>query len=71
MLPDSEVALIRRWIAEGGTDDTPLNAKQRYDAEHPPVYTRPPVLTSLEYSPDGKWIAMAGFHEVLLHRAEV
>ena len=35
-----EIALIRKWIAEGAIDDTPSNAVQRYDTEHPPVYTR-------------------------------
>src|SRR5206468_5358875 len=34
-----------------------------------PVYTRPPVITALEYSPDGKTLAVAGFHEVLLMNA--
>ncbi|NDB77838.1 MAG: hypothetical protein EB141_19710, partial [Verrucomicrobia bacterium] len=34
-----------------------------------PVYSLPPVITSLDYSPDGKLLAVAGFHEVLLHQA--
>jgi WD40 repeat protein/mono/diheme cytochrome c family protein len=65
-----EVDLIRRWIAEGAKDDTPPNARERFDQEHPPVYTRLPVITSLDYSPDGSLIAVAGFHEVLLHKAD-
>jgi WD40 repeat protein len=69
-LPDFEIEKIRRWIAEGAHDDTPANARQRYDAEHPPVYTRPPVIPSIDYSPDGRLIAVAGFHEVLLHKAD-
>lgn len=69
-LPDNEVALIARWIAEGAVDDTPKNAVQRIDADHPPVYQRPPAITSLDFSPDGKWLAVAGFHEVLLHHAD-
>lgn len=69
-LIDHEINLVRRWIAEGAIDDTPPNAKQRFDAEHPPIYTRQPVVTSLDYSPDGSLIAVAGFHEVLLHRAD-
>ena len=28
------------------------------DAEHPPLYQRPPVVTSLDYSPDGKLLAV-------------
>jgi WD40 repeat protein len=40
------------------------------DAEHPPVYALPPVLTSLDYSPDGNLLAVSGYHEVLLHKAD-
>ncbi|MCA9082138.1 MAG: PD40 domain-containing protein, partial [Planctomycetaceae bacterium] len=69
-LKPDEIDLIRRWIAEGAVDDTPENARREYDQEHLPVYTRPPVVTSLTYSPDGQLIAVAGFHEVLLHRAD-
>ncbi len=67
---DWEIALIRRWIAEGAADDTPPNARQRYDAQHPPVYQRPPVITSLDFSPDGSLLAVAGFHEVLLWKSD-
>ena len=69
-LPETEVALVRRWIAEGAVDDTPPNARQRYDAEHPPVYGRPSAITSLDYSPDGTLLAVAGFHEVLLWKSD-
>jgi WD40 repeat protein len=69
-LPDADIALIKRWIAEGAKDDTPENAKQRFDAEHPPVYSRPPVITSLDFSPDGSLLAVAGFHEVLLWKGD-
>jgi WD40 repeat protein/mono/diheme cytochrome c family protein len=66
-LSDDEVALFRSWIAQGAQDDTPADAKQHYDIEHPPVYSLPPVITSLDFSPDGKLLAVAGFHEVLLY----
>ncbi len=69
-LHELEVELVKRWIAEGAKDDTPANARQHYDAEHPPVYLRPPVITSLDYSPDGSLIAVAGLHEVMLHRSD-
>ncbi len=39
---DRDVQLIRQWIAEGAVDDSPANATSSVDAEHPPVYTRPP-----------------------------
>ena len=63
----SDVALIRSWIEQGAQDDTPVDAKKHFDAEHPPIYSHPPVITSLDYSPDGKLLAVAGFHEVLLY----
>lgn len=69
-LHDFEIKLICRWIAEGATDDTPAGTHPDYDMEHPPVYSRLPVVTSLDYSPDGNVLAIAGFHEVLLHRAD-
>ena len=69
-LKPEDRATIARWIAEGAVDDTPANAVQRIDAANPPVYRRPPVVTSLDFSPDGALLAVAGFHEVLLHRAD-
>lgn len=69
-LADSEIELIKRWISAGAVDDTPAAAVQRYDADHPPVYTRPPVITSIDYSPDGRLMAVSGFHEVLLVKAD-
>jgi WD40 repeat protein/mono/diheme cytochrome c family protein len=69
-LAESEIALIRRWIEEGAKDDTPANSSPPIDAAHPPVYTGPPVITSLDWSPDGALLAVAGFHEVLLHKAD-
>jgi len=69
-LHEIEIALIKRWIAEGAKDDTPENAKQRFDAEHPPIYSRPPVIASLDFSPDGSLLAVAGFHEVILWKGD-
>ena len=69
-LSESERDLIRQWILQGAQDDTPELTRARYSSENPPVYTRPPVITSLDYSPDGKLLAIAGFHEVLLYAAD-
>ncbi|MGF1578990.1 MAG: c-type cytochrome domain-containing protein [Gemmataceae bacterium] len=69
-LTDYQVKLIQTWIAEGATDDTPETAKVIVDADHPPVYNLPPVITSIDYSPDGKILAVAGYHEVVLHKAD-
>jgi mono/diheme cytochrome c family protein len=69
-ISESEIALISRWIEEGAVDDTPENASTLIDAEHPPVYVGPPVITSIDWSPDGSLLAVAGWHEVLLHKAD-
>ncbi len=69
-LAASDIALIRRWIEEGAKDDTPPDTAPPIDRDHPPVYNRPPVITSLDWSPNGELLAVAGFHEVLLHRAD-
>jgi len=66
-LSNTEVGLLAAWIRQGAVDDTPADAKPHYDAGHPPLYARPPVVTSLDCSPDGKLLAVAGFHEVLLY----
>jgi WD40 repeat protein len=69
-LHKAEIDLIRKWIVQGAKNDTPENAEVRYDVDHPPVYTLPPVITSLDFSADGKLIAVAGYNEVLIHKAD-
>ena len=56
------------WIAQGAVDDTPASAKAvAVDANHPPQYSAPPVVTSLAFSRDGKRLAVTGYHEVLIY----
>ena len=62
-LPPATVALIARWISESALDDTPPESTS---LPAPPIYTSLPVITALAYSPDGRYLAVAGFHEVLL-----
>ncbi len=69
-LSSGEIELIARWIAQGASDDTPHAARTRYDQDHPPVYTRLPVVPALAFSRDGSLLAVAGFHEVLLWKAD-
>jgi hypothetical protein len=69
-LSETDVTTIRKWIEQGAKDDTPASNRPQYDAEHPPVYLAPPVLKSIEYSPKGDLLAIGGYHEVLLHKAD-
>ena len=56
--------------AQGAVDDTPQNATTLYDHEHPPVYTRAAVIPALAFAPDGRILAIAGFHEVVLWKPD-
>ena len=68
-LTKDEIGLIERWIAQGAKDDTPASAKSLMPSE-PPTYLAPPVISALAFSPDGKVLAVSGYHEVLLHSAD-
>ena len=65
-LPDKDTALVEKWIRQGAKDDTPSSARDTITAENPPVYGLPPVITTLDITPDGKLLAVNGYHEVLL-----
>ncbi|QEL15987.1 WD40 domain-containing protein [Limnoglobus roseus] len=71
-LTAQQVERIEQWIKEGAKDDTPASAKEKVtvDEDHPHQYLAPPVVTSLAFSPDGKLLAVTGYHEVLLHTAD-
>jgi cytochrome c/WD40 domain-containing protein/WD40 repeat protein len=64
-----EVALIERWIREGAKDDTPANANS-FKLSAPPIYTSPALVSALAYSLDGSILAVSGYHEVVLHKAD-
>ena len=65
-LSAEEVELFRRWILEGANDDTPAEVDDMAEGNYP-VYTVPPVVTALAYSPDGSTLAVSGVREVLLY----
>jgi mono/diheme cytochrome c family protein len=69
-LAAADIDLIKRWISEGAKDDTPKTAVDTVSEDNPPVYKLPPVITAIDYSPDGTLIAVAGYHEVLLHKSD-
>jgi WD40 repeat protein len=66
-LSEKQVETIRRWIAEGASDDTPAAATEQYTMDRPPVYRQQPVVTALDFSQDGRTLAVSGYHEVLLY----
>lgn len=65
----AQVEVIRRWINSGAVNDLPKLRSIVVDALHPPTYEANPVITALDFSPDGKWLAVSGYHEVLLFYA--
>ena len=69
-LPAAAVDLLTRWIREGAEDDTPPEAKAPQPPAVPPTYRQAPTITGLAYSPDGSLLAVGGFQEVLLHKAD-
>jgi WD40 repeat protein len=66
-LKPTEVDLITRWIRQGAKDDTPAPGTARIE---PPIYNAAPSVTAMSFSPDGALLAVAGYHEVLLHKAD-
>lgn len=69
-LKKTQVELITRWVKEGAEDDTPMSLQDNISADHPPLYTNPPVITALAYSPDSQLLAVSGFREILIHKAD-
>ncbi|MBS0264806.1 MAG: hypothetical protein JSS02_22920 [Planctomycetes bacterium] len=69
-LPKAQVELIRRWVQEGAKDDTPAEVQDTISPEHPPVYHSAPVISAVAYSPDGQLLAISGFREILIHKAD-
>ncbi len=65
-----EIELVRRWIAEGATNDSPASTRPQYTMDNPPQYAAPPVITALDFSPDAKWLAISGYHETVLRSAD-
>ncbi len=65
-----EIELIRRWIDEGGKDDTPSDLGELYRLAEPPVYRKAPAVSSLAWSPDGATLAVAAWHEVILRSGD-
>jgi len=63
-----EVALVERWIREGAKDDSAAFAGAKETA--PEAYPTAPTISAVAFSPDGKVLAVSGYHEVVLHEAD-
>jgi mono/diheme cytochrome c family protein len=68
-LTEAEVALISRWVAEGAADDTPPEGLGTRRPAAPPVYPTLPAVPAIAFSPDGAILAVAGHHEIVVHRS--
>lgn len=64
-LSATQIQTIRDWIAQGATSDLKVS-KPTFSKSNPPVYRRQPNATSIDFSPNGKVMAVSGFHEVIL-----
>ena len=69
-LPPEQIDLVKRWIAEGAKDDSPAEAADPIDADHPPIYEGVPLISALAFSRDGSTLAVGGYREILLHAAD-
>ena len=69
-LSAEETDLLRRWILEGASEGAADAEEEGAPALEPPVYRAAPVISALAYSPDGKYLAVSGYREVLLVSAE-
>jgi WD40 repeat protein len=69
-LAAGDIELVRAWIAQGAEDDSPASGKTLVDADHPPIYQLAPVISAVDYSPDGQLLAISGYHEILLHNSD-
>ena len=69
-LTPEQIASISSWIAAGAKNDTPSAAVDTISMDHPPLYHQPPVISALVFSPDGKTLAVSGYRELLLHKAD-
>jgi WD40 repeat protein len=63
-LAPEAIEAVRNWVEAGARNDTPAEAAA---ADQPIVYTQPPVITALAFSPDGARLAVSGNREILVH----
>ena len=64
-IDQKQVDLIKRWIEEGAVNDY-VKPSVAFSNDNPPRYSTLPTVTAIDFSQDGKFIAVSGFNEVLL-----
>ena len=69
-LTEAETAILSRWVAEGAVDDTPAGGLGTRRPAALPVYHALPAVAAMAFSPDGSVLAVAGHHEIILHRGD-
>ena len=72
-LPAAQIEVIRNWVEQGALFDgddpaAPLASlvPSQENQASPEVYPRPVPITAIAFSPDGKELAVSGYHEVTL-----
>ncbi len=70
-LTAAQIKTVTDWVTQGAADDTPASAKAvAVDAANPPKYSAPPVVTAISFSADGKFLAVTGYHEILIYETD-
>jgi len=70
-LPATQIALIEQWIREGAKFDGPDSKallttflQPTVQPDPPAIYPRPAPVLALAFSPDGRELAVGGYHEI-------
>ena len=64
-----QISKIEEWIKQGAKDDSPEGSDSLYSMANKPVYQTLPLVRTLDFTKDGKYLAQNGFHEVLIAEA--
>jgi hypothetical protein len=72
-LPADQIALVKRWIEQGGKFDGPDKqaplaslVPRKIHPAPPESYRVPIAVTALAFRPDGKELAASGYHEITI-----
>ncbi len=72
-LSAAQIEAVKRWVVEGAKFDgvkgsLPLNlvVPPRVYPDPPATYLVPTPITAMAFSPDGAWLLVGGYHEVMV-----